>query len=79
MTSDQLTVIVGQEVTGGANPGPEGLPTRGTCGRVLQLNWWQIKLWVKQISTILRASMTLSILLAEAFLSAPLPSSAPND
>ena len=30
MTSDQLTVIVGQGVTGVANPGPESLPTRGT-------------------------------------------------
>ena len=52
-----------------ANPGPEDLPTRRTCGQVLLLNWWQIKYLATQTVTILFVCMTLSIRCTDTSLS----------
>ena len=55
-----------------ANPGPEDLPTRGPCGQVLHLNWWQMKYLATQTVMILFASLTLSIRCTDTSLSAHL-------
>lgn len=72
---------VGQEVTGEANRGPEGLSKRGTHvgggGVLVQLKYWALGYADSHDS--IRFLTALSILCTDHSLSTPLPSSAPND